>query len=227
MASPRYLWDAVKARFKDSRVGRYLSRKQMTTIRDTTATQAAKEFRALAEQAAKDVKAGVFDAEAFKTAFHASIRNLNASQYILGRGGLSAMTGEDFTALQAILADQKAFASNFAVDLATGTVSEAQAGARGELYASVIGYEQGQASAWGIALPEYPGQRCLGGSRCRCEWVIVDSVDGIEATWRTEANPCGVCAGNAVEYNPFVIAKANQQIGGSPVRLSLSKRVAA
>lgn len=93
----------------------------------------------------------------------------------------------------------------------------AQIAARARLYAGAVvaAFERGRAAAHGVELPEYPGDRCLGQSNCRCSWDVRETPEATEATWVTGgAGPCAVCADNAERYDPYRVPKGDP--GGTP-----------
>lgn len=85
---------------------------------------------------------------------------------------------------------------------------------RARLYAgaTVNGFARGQASAHGVRdrLPAHPadgGTPCR--SNCRCNWSIVETDTGWEATWQTESDGqvCSGCASRGAMWSPLVIPR--------------------
>lgn len=228
MANPRYIWDSLKRRIRDSAVGRFIARRQLTALRDGAATQAAGEMRDLAGRAVR----GDLTVDAFRAEFRALVRNVNGAQYLLGRGGIHAMSATDFRSLTGIIQSQHAYLDRFVGDIERGILSEAQAMARAEMYADagILAFERGQASAWGIdrQLPGYPGDgTCFGLTRCRCRWVIVEKDAEIEATWTLGAtDACPVCVNRSQSWAPVKIPKPYAVPDRQPVRLAAIRRVA-
>jgi hypothetical protein len=92
-----------------------------------------------------------------------------------------------------------------------------------------MSFEQGQASAWGLAhsLPCYPGDGgtpCL--SNCRCSWEIKETEAAIEATWQVNAEACSGCVARGQRYSPLVVPTWHAQPDTAPVRLTLMGRAA-
>lgn len=217
MATPRYVYDPIKRQYLDVETGIYLTEEQMRAIRDAMADHAGVELRRKAEDAVKAKDDKKFDAvalAAFILGFGVIVKHLEISQYVLGRGGINAMTQEDFAAIEAVLADKQQYIEGFGQAIADTEMSAAQAGSRAELYAGVGSYDYGKASAYGIALPEHPGDNCLGRERCRCWWeFILGDGDTVEAYWQTQRDQsvCPRCLRNEREYAPFVATPADVQ----------------
>jgi len=220
VASIGWLFDPIRRAFK-AIGGRLLGRRQLVSVRDTTADAGAAEMRALAGRAAR----GEISADAFRAGMREAIRNVHGSQYILGRGGLDAMAASDVRTLGGLLRTQYGYLDGFVRDLGAGRLSDAQAEARAAMYAGhgVGSFERGVAAAWGLhgLLPEYPGERCLGLSACRCSWSFRETEQEIECTWRTGgSDPCVVCQGNADRYRPYAVPKTAARPDRTPVRLA-------
>lgn len=220
-------FDTTAKRYRDLGSGRFLPKRQVVAIRDAVVDAAGQEARSLAERAAR----GEIAADAFRAGMRVAIRNSHVAQYTFGRGGINAMTPADFGRIGRTLRQQYAYLDRFVIDLRQGTVSEAQAANRAKMYvdSGVKAFEQGHASAWGIAtqLPTYPGDTCEGRSNCRCSWDIRETDAGVECTWRLGGNdPCGPCRQNAARYNPYVVPSRWAQPETGPVRLSAIRSVA-
>lgn len=218
MAKQRYQYDPVTHRYLDTKTGLYLTADQMRAIRDALADAAALELRAHAERVAVAVAVATDPLDdvakaalllVFLRDFGATVKRLEAAQFILGRGGLNALTTADLAIIDAVLVEQRIYIERFGQALINGELSAAQAGARAELYAGVGSFERGKAASYGVTLPEYPGDRCLGFDRCRCHWELDDSGDVVDCTWHTVGDNfvCTVCVKNGVDYNPLTLAK--------------------
>lgn len=222
MASRGWLWDAARRAFKA--IGeRFLGRRQLVGVRDTALDAAAAQMRDLAARTVR----GEATTGAFRAGMRDLIRNAHGSAYLAGRGGLDAMARSDVRTLSALLRSHDGHLDRFVRDLEAGRLTEAQAGARAELYAGAGSFERGRGAAWGIRglLPLYPGDNCEGGPRCRCSWSMVETDDAIECTWRLGGSkPCGPCRDNAAAYSPYTIAKSDAAPDTTPVRLSAAKR---
>lgn len=226
MADPRYVFDAIKRRIRDSAIGRFITRRQMARLRDDAAATAGQQMRDLVAKAAR----GELPAETFRTEFKTLVRNVNGAQYLLGRGSVHAMSGKDFSTLTDLIRHQHSYADGFADVI--GTLSEAQAMVRADMYADagIYAFERGQASAWGIEshLPGYPGDgTCFGLTRCRCRWVMRETETEIEATWTLgAADACPVCVGRSQSWAPVRVPKPYAVPDATPVRLAAIRRVA-
>ena len=138
------------------------------------------------------------------------IRKSYMTEFLFAKGGVNAMTASDLNLVGDIVKSQYQFLNNFAEQMGAGELSVAQIRSRSEMYvlSSRQSYERGQASSYGIELPEYPAdgnQQCR--SRCKCRWYIVRKPDGIEARWlmNIAAEHCESCRENTAKWNPFWI----------------------
>jgi hypothetical protein len=216
MPDTRWRYDASSKRYRDSTTGRYISASTAVDLRDGFQDRRRADVDALVRRLADhDLTVQQWEAETTQ-----AIRELFHVQYALGRGGLNAMTDADHAAADAMVEVQRQYLRAFAQDVAAGSMSEAQIGARAKLYygSSVQAYERGRASAWSVSLPAYPsdgGTPCK--SACRCRWDLVDKGDEIHASWRLQSGEsCSGCKGRAASWSPLVIAKPS---GGRMARL--------
>jgi uncharacterized coiled-coil protein SlyX len=195
-------------RFRDRRTGRFLSASKAIDLRDGFQERRRADVDNLTRRLAdQEITVQQWEAE-----MAALIRDLHAAQYVFGRGGLNAMTVEDWLAVDALFAEQQAYLRAFAERVAASQLSEAQIAARAKLYygASRQLYEQGRASAFGVQLPAYPGQGSPCQANCACYWRLADKGDEVHATWvRTASESCSVCKRRASAWSPLVISKAS------------------
>jgi hypothetical protein len=213
-------FDTKAKRYRAGETGRFLAKKVVVQLRDDVVAAAAKDARNLAERAAR----GEITPEAFRDGVRVAVRNAQAAEYLFGRGGQNAMTPTDFGRLGGIL--RQAYARLEPLVMGVGSISEAQAANRAQMAVDggVRAYEQGHASAWGVArmLPLYPGDNCLGMTNCRCSWDIKETDTTIDCTWKLGgSDPCGPCQSNAAYYDPYSITKGYAQPDAAPVRLRM------
>lgn len=208
MADSPWTYDERSKRFRDTRNGRYLPATKAIDLRDGFQERRRADVNALTRRLAdQNITVQAWEAE-----MAALIRNVHAAEYALGRGGLNAMTAEDWRAVDELHAEQRAFLRGFAEEVAAGQLSEAQINARAKLYygSSIQAYERGRSAAFGVRLPAYPADGstpCK--SACRCRWQLVDTSDTIEATWkRSTGEACSGCKSRAAQWSPLVIAKS-------------------
>ena len=138
------------------------------------------------------------------------VRNINAAQYMLAKGGRNAMFDEDIDVLTDIVLNQYQYLQNFGEDIRRGKLSLKQIKARSELYmeSSTAAHERGKAASFGIELPEYPGdgnQICK--ARCRCHLEINDSGNKTKVYWTLNpaAKHCKSCLDNSKKWSPYTI----------------------
>lgn len=139
------------------------------------------------------------------------VKDAHGVQHVLGRGGRHAMTQSDWGRLGNVVRGQYEYLQKFAQAIERGEQSAAQVRARAALYvaASVYSFERGNASAYGLSLPAYPGDGgtpCL--ARCRCHWDISSTKDDWIARWVVGgAVQCPGCRSRAEQWNPLRIPK--------------------
>lgn len=194
-------------RFRDVRSGRFLSAEKAIDLRDGFADRRRADVDALTRRLAdQDITVQQWEAE-----LRSLVRDVHAAEYVYGRGGLKAMTADDWAEVDRLATEQWAYVRGFAQDVADGRLSEAQIAARSKLYygASRQSYERGRASAFGVQLPAYPGQGSECQSSCKCHWQFAESDDEIRATWKlSSGESCRTCRRRASSWSPLVIAKS-------------------
>ena len=162
---------------------------------------------------ASDLADGTITLEEWETSMRDQIKMALGAAYVFGRGGLDQMTDADWQALSLLVINAYMYLDQFAMDIEASLLSEAAIAARSELYvgAGVGAYERGQASAYDVFLPEYPGDTCSGRTNCRCSWSLEPQDDGsIDAYWVCEDDEasCDNCIANGQQYNPLFIVVA-------------------
>ena len=212
-------------RYRNLTSGRFLPKRDVVALRDAVVDAAGREARDLARR----VVAGDISPDAFRQGMRLAIRNSHVAQYAFGRGGVRSLTQSDFGRIGNTLRRQYAFLERFLIDVQNGTVTEAQAANRANLYINggVSSFERGHAAAWGLNLPVQPGDGgtpCLG--NCRCHWDIRETETTIDAYWRTESDPCSGCMARGERYAPYSTFKPYAVPDATPVRLAAIRRVA-
>jgi hypothetical protein len=167
----QWSYDQETNAYVNAQTGKYLSKRETVRLRDEVAEQARRDTTALALA----LRNGEISKGEFTTQMHQTLATTYGAQYILGRGGMDAMTARDMTHLQEQIVGQFSYVDKFGNDLMSGSVSEAQARNRANMYADagVQAHERGVASSWNLDLPAYPadgGTACM--SNCRCHWDI-------------------------------------------------------
>jgi hypothetical protein len=142
------------------------------------------------------------------------LKRIYLSEYMLGRGGKNAMTPSDYGRVGNMLRDQYEYLRSFALDIQDGKLSEAQIGARTQLYheSAIQAFERGKAAAYSgdLILPAYPADgrtRCR--ARCKCRWLIRETKTAWKAYWMRNslAESCQDCVERERLYNPYVVSK--------------------
>ena len=154
---------------------------------------------------------GEISVQEYTLAMRRNIKKVYLGEWMLAKGGVNAMTAADVSSVAQHVQRQYGFLQTFADQIKNGELSVGQIRSRSEMYlhSSTQAFERGQASSFGIELPEYPGdgnQICL--SRCKCRWNIVRGDDGaIQAYWlmNITAEHCESCRQNTAKWNPYII----------------------
>lgn len=206
-----WTWDGGSHRYRNTANGQYIGQRQMTGLRD----QFIEAKQATAQSLAADLSAGRKSIQEFEVAFRREIKTVYVDQYVLGKGGRNAMTQADWGAVGRMVRDQYQHAHEFARDIASGKLSEAQITSRARLYfgSSTQSFEQGRTASYGVpTLPQYPADgRTICRSNCRCNWRIEETEDAWNCTWVVSAGEvCVDCQGNASRWNPLVVLKAGR-----------------
>ncbi len=110
MSGLRY--DPAKGRYRDAG-GKLLTNRQVRVIRDDLADTYADRFEALVEAYVD----GRVQRPRFGTEFHALVLEATSAGYVLGRGGVAAMTDADYDVLATLTAKQEQFAAGFLTEL--------------------------------------------------------------------------------------------------------------
>lgn len=204
MPSP-WVWAATSHQYRNTATGQYIGPKGMLALRDTYTEAKIAQARVWASQ----VSSGQMTLTDWQTAMRTSTKNSYIDQYVLGHGGRGSMTPTDWGRIGAEVKEQYKYLDGFTDDIASGKLSEAQIGARSELYhnSATASYERGNAYARGLPrLPYYPGDgasECK--ANCRCHWDIRDSErGGWDCYWILGGEkPCQTCGARSASYNPL------------------------
>jgi hypothetical protein len=217
MPSPVYEYSEAAKRYRDTRTGRFLGKARMVALRDEFVDTQREKARDLARQLADKS----LTLRQWEEAMRAHVRDTFLAEAMLGRGGRNAMDAASFGAVGNDLATQYGFLRQFTQDVAAGRLSEAQIGARAELYvnAATQSYERGRAGAYGISLPAYPAD---GSSVCkaqdRCAWRLEEDEAEVRAYWVLRAGEnCSTCRERASSWNPLTFEKDTDRMPALPL----------
>ena len=209
MATPRkeFQWNAKRKKYTYKESGRALSVQRINQLRD----EYIKEQLSWAEGLAQQVSSGQISAEAWESEMAQRLKKSASAEYMLGRGGINAMTSDDMKNIETVLRGQYTYLQGFAEELPG--LSEAQIRARSQLYFESTRqmHERGKASGWEVEgyLPCFPGDgdtRCK--SNCKCSWEFEENRSETLCYYRLNSGEhCEDCADRSVLYNPFVITR--------------------
>jgi len=199
----KYQWDRKSRRFRDPS-GKYVSQTRIKSIKNKIVDAEKKNAATLASRAVD----GSMSPELFVRTMRALLRQTTLMEYMLGRGGLNAMTNSDNGRVGSMLRRQYQYLNRFAADIEAGLLTVEQAQRRAEMYIETArnSYERGQAASWDIRLPEYPPRHV----NCACSWAISAHGSGkdreIRAYWRVNsANVCDECKSLQETHAPYRI----------------------
>jgi hypothetical protein len=126
------------------------------------------------------------------------------------------MTQSDWGKIGADLRKQYRYLDRFANEIALGQLSDKEIAARARMYTAGANsnFGRGQAAAWHVTLPAYPGDgstQCK--NYCRCSWVMSETETEIRASWRLGGSKekCPDCRRRASTWNPLVFDRATGQ----------------
>ena len=206
-------FDTPTRRYRDTRIGRFLSAREVHALRETYVIERQAMMRAFIETSLGAIDPT--DMTAWRTGVARvsrlgwrRIENTLITEYVYGRGGIHAMGAAETAELRGLLSTQRRYWRGFIAELREEPQSVGRIAARADLYhgASRSCYERAHSRAWGIDLPAYPGDGrtvCLG--HCHCRWSIRPRGDTIEATWELgAAEHCGDCQDNAARWSPLI-----------------------
>lgn len=202
-----WVWNQLTKRYRNSKTKKTVSANTVLRLRDDFVDEL-RDFSKLTDDLVNSritVQEWVFD-------MRKQVRDVNAAQYMLARGGRNAMFQTDLDALSEIITEQFDYLQQFGEEVRAGNLSASQIKARSELYmeSSTRAHEQAKAASFDIELPQYPAdgnQICK--ARCRCRWEINVLEDKIEAYWllNVAAKHCDTCLSNAAKWAPYTIQK--------------------
>jgi hypothetical protein len=124
-----YYWDKTVGRFRDA-AGRFVAK---STI-DSYVLQSFNASNNIADTLASFVSNGLVNVGDWKSSFRQEIKDEYIRQYVTARGGVEQMTQADWGSIGGMLKDQYGYLDNFARDIQSGNLSEAQIAARSDMY---------------------------------------------------------------------------------------------
>ena len=142
----------------------------------------------------------------FMQAFVARVFQMTTSAYATGAGGEPFVA--DWRPLVERLKTVKDAAARLEERLLSGSLTDAQVLAQAEGFAAHAtgAFEQSKLYnlRGGFRPPEQPGDKCAGGSRCRCYWEVREFEDRWEGVWRAknDRSTCDHCRANARKWGP-------------------------
>ena len=199
-----YTYDPKSRRFRGPD-GRYVSSAQVVGLRDQIISAKTARTASLVNS----LYAGTLTPSGFVMAMRDEIKRTVMMEYMLGRGGINAMTQADYGRVGAILKPQYQYLNNFTTQIMEGKVTKTRAEQRAAMYIDSTrhAHSRGQSAAWDIALPAYPGLH----PGCACSIDAKEQEGAVHVYWRTASkNPCPDCEGYESEWNPLVIERPNE-----------------
>jgi hypothetical protein len=204
----RWEYDEASHRYRDTKTGRFLSPASAVDLRDDFQARRRVDLVNLTGRLADEE----ITVQQWETEMQSLVRQVHGVEYAFGRGGRNAMTDAELAELADLVKTQHGFLRQFAQDVASGKLSEAQIAARANLYyaSSVQAYERGRAAGFGVQPPHVPGDGSTPcGANCRCFLTYVETADEVHITWHKTANEsCSGCKNRAASWKPLVIAKS-------------------
>ncbi|GIW06370.1 MAG: hypothetical protein KatS3mg060_1175 [Dehalococcoidia bacterium] len=202
-----WAYDTRAHRYRDLRSGRFLSATAMVELRDDFLERRRADIALVTDR----LLAGDLPTAAWYAAMRWEIAQTTIVQYAFGRGGRSQLTDQDRRTIAELIGEQEARLFRFALEVEAGELSARQIAARAQLYvdSATRAYERGQAAAFRVVLPAYPGDgSTLCRARCKCHWALEDDELVVRATWTLgSAEHCETCLDRAARWAPLVLFK--------------------
>ena len=205
-----WVWNQLTKRYRNSKTKKTVTSNTVGQLRDDY-VDVMRDFSQLTD----DLVNSRITVQEWVLEMRKRVRDVNAAEYMLARGGRNAMFQTDLDALSDIIKEQFGYLQKFGEEVRAGNLSASQITARSELYmeSATRAHEQAKAASFDIELPQYPAdgnQICK--ARCRCRWEIKEKKDTIEAFWRLNvaAKHCDTCLSNAAKWAPYKIVTSNQ-----------------
>ena len=199
-------WNDRTKRFRNLVTGANITDIRRIELRDAYIQKQLPAIRRLVNQLGN----GEITVQEYLLSIRRHIKKTYLGEWLLGKGGVNAMTANDVRLVGIHVHRQYEFLQNFVEQIRNGELSVAQIRSRTEMYihSATQAYERGQASSYDVDLPEYPGdgnQLCL--SRCKCRWEIVRTDTEIQAHWLVNiaVEHCESCRNNTAKWNPLRI----------------------
>lgn len=199
-------WNDTTKRYRNLVTGANVTSNRRIGLREEYIQKQLPAIRRLVIQ----LREGEITVQEYLLSIRRHIKRAYLGEWLLGKGGINAMTSDDVRLVGIHVQRQYQYLQNFVEQVRNGELSVAQIRSRTEMYmhSATQAYERAQASSYGIDLPEYPAdgnQICL--SRCKCRWEIVVHETEIHAHWlmNIAAEHCESCRENTAKWNPFII----------------------
>lgn len=200
-----FQYDAAAKRYRDATTGKFVPKGTINRFRDDMIDQSMARIDDLTSRMLN----GGLSLDDWRLAMRAEIKTTTIAEYLLGRGGRNAMTQSDWGKIGAELRKQYRYLERFAAEIHNGTLSDKEIAARARMYTAGANssFGRGQASAWRVQLPAYPGDgstQCK--SYCRCSWVMSETDTEIMASWTLGGSKekCPDCQRRARTWDPLV-----------------------
>lgn len=139
---PDFDFDTNSQRYRDKSSGKFISQTRVRELTKKRIVQAAEDTQVIGDLLAQ----GKITVPTWEAATRDAIKQLHIQQYLLGIGGKQNMSQQDYGILGNAIQKQYEFLNNFAKELTTQGMSEAQFKARLNLYlnASRSSFERAQ-----------------------------------------------------------------------------------
>lgn len=203
----RFYWDAPRHRWRDGETGRFVAESRVREGRDGFLVSQERRVGDLTQRLTEGMPVQRFEAEMRQV-----IKSSYLAEYMLGRGGLNAMTNADNGRVGALCRTQYQYLRDFMLQVQRGELSPAQIGARAALYVRSAGqaYERARAAVRDLVLPAYPKDgtsECK--SNCRCTWDIREADEEWRCYWRVSSKEtCPTCLQRGQSWSPLVVPKS-------------------
>lgn len=125
-----YGYESKSGRYRSLKTGRYVTTQDVRDLRGNLIAKKSNDAGMLSDK----VAAGTAPVSQYQNVMISYIRNLNTSMFILGRGGIAAMTPNDWVVLGRYLEGEYVYLENFMADIENGNLTAGQIRSRAGLY---------------------------------------------------------------------------------------------
>ena len=152
-----WIWNQLTKRYRNSKTKKTVTSNTILRLRDDFLDLKRGTFSSLTD----DLINSRITVQEWLLDMRKRVRDVNAAEYMLARGGRNAMFQTDLESLATLISQQFDYLQQFGEDVRAGKLSAKQITARSEMYieSATAAHEKGKAASFDIELPEYSSGR--------------------------------------------------------------------